>query len=152
MSTKTIFEYRNNIQKFANKHKILFEDEGECGFGRECVGLLKGGNYIAFNPNSQAENTRGEAIDEFYDDRFYDIQPSLAYHKYDCLAVLGRGDESIIQLSNWVDELNKLNATIEEYKTGATGLQAIISGYSSYTFKIPKKEMNFINKINNYEA
>ena len=67
------------------------------------------------------------------------------------MAVLGRGDESIIQLSNWVDELNKLNATIEEYETGATGLQAIISGYSSYTIKIPKKEINLVNKINNYE-
>ena len=30
-NVKTIEECRLNIQEFANKHKLIFEDEGECG-------------------------------------------------------------------------------------------------------------------------
>lgn len=37
-------------QDFANKHKLIFEEEGECGFGRECVGLSIGDSWLDFNP------------------------------------------------------------------------------------------------------
>lgn len=134
---KTIDECRDNIQKFANTHKVIFEDKGECGFGRPCVGFLRNDNWVAYNPTSFPDY---EYIKEFYDDIFYDIAPPDAYHKHDCLAVLGQGDDSIRQLSDWVDELNRLNISIVQYETGATGFQMIISGVFNYTVKINKNE------------
>lgn len=122
---KTIEECKLNIQEFANKHKLIFEDEGECGFGRECVGLLSGSNYVDYNPTNSVDYNY---IEEFYDKRFYEITPENAYHKHDCIAVLGRGDDAIRELSDWVDRLNEIGVKVEKYPTGATGLQAMISG------------------------
>lgn len=131
---KTIDECRANIQEFANRFKLIFEDKGECGFGRECVGLTSGTNYVDYNPTCEPDY---DYVKEFYDERFYNITPEKAYHKHNCLAVLGRDDDSIRQLSEWVDELNELGAVVEKYKTGATGLQAMISGFENYAVRIP---------------
>jgi hypothetical protein len=128
-------KYRENILKFANRFKLVFEDEGECGFGRECVGLISGTNYVAYNPCRHPDY---EQIEKYYDFRLNEIKPPDAYHKDDCLAVLGREEKAIKQLSDWVDELNKLGAIIEKYETGATGMQALISGTIGVTVLIPK--------------
>jgi hypothetical protein len=135
MKIETIEECKENILTFANKFKLIFEEEGECGFGRECVGLTKNDKYIAFNPR---DSTTYEYIKEFYDEQLTNIAPENAYHKHDCLAVLGRFDDSIRQLSKWVDDLNELNVVIEKYETGATGMQAIFTGEFSYAVRIPK--------------
>lgn len=37
-------------ERFAVDHKVIFDDEGEVGFGRECVGFRDGGKYIDHNP------------------------------------------------------------------------------------------------------
>jgi len=114
------------LQAFATKHKIVFQDEGECGFGRECVGLMHGNNYIDYNPRNletyeQIEGAVCEIASKF--------APSSAYHKHDCFVVLGRGDEAIKQLADWVRKLEE-QGTVEivEYETGATVIQAMISG------------------------
>ena len=132
---KTINECIFNIQEFANTHNIEFEQEGEVGFGRECVGLKLNNNYIDYCPFNQET---WEEIAEFNDERLYDIAPNDAYHKHNCIAVLGRSDDAIRQLSDWVDKLKELNATIVQYKTGATGLQAMISGAKGYAVKTNK--------------
>lgn len=132
---KTIKEHRDNIQDFANKHKIVFEDNGEIGFGRECVGLLRGDNYIEYNPTDRDYKD----LPEFYDERFYEIAPENAYHKGSYLAVLGRDEKSIVQLSEWVDALNKIGVEIGSYPTGATGFQAVISGFAAYAIKPLKR-------------
>jgi hypothetical protein len=128
---KTTEECKLNIQNFANKHSLIFEEEGECGFGRECVGLLKKSNYVEYNPFEDHGYVEG-----FYDERFYDICPPDAYHKHNCLAVLGRGDDAIRQLSDWVDKLNEIGVSVEKYKTGATGLQSLISGEFGYAVRV----------------
>jgi hypothetical protein len=130
---KTIEECRKNIQEYANRFKLIFEDEGECGFGRECVGLTSGTNWVDYNPT---DDSTGEEIKGFYDERFYEIKPPDAYYKHDCIAVLGRGDDAIKQLSDWVDKLNELGAVVETYKTGATGIQAMISGVAGKAVRI----------------
>lgn len=132
---KTIEQCKENIQEFANRFKLIFEDEGECGFGRECVGLTNGNNYVDYNPTSADSFNY---IEGFFDERFFNIIPPDAYHKHNCLAVLGRGDDAIRQLSDWVDKLNELGAVVETYETGATGLQALISGVTNKAIKIPK--------------
>jgi hypothetical protein len=133
-TTRTIEEHKANIQEFANRFKLIFEEEGECGFGRECVGLTNGNNYVDYNPCNSIDY---DYIKDFYNEKLYDIVPEKAYHKHSCLAVLGRGDDSIIQLSEWVDKLNELGAIIDKYETGATGIQALISGTHNYAVRIP---------------
>ena len=128
-------KYIQNIQEFANKWDLIFEQEGEVGFGRDCVGLLKGTNYVDYNPINM--NTY-EDLKEYYDERLNDIRPDDAYHKHNCLAVLGRGIEPIIQLSEWVDKLKELNVQVVKYSTGAKGIQAMVSGTFGYTVKIKK--------------
>lgn len=129
---KTIEEHRKNIQDFADKWDVEYTEEGEIGFGRECVGLLKNECYIAYNP---IDETTYKYISEFYDEKLYDICPENAYHKADYLAVLGRTEDRIIQLSEWVDELKKLDVSIVKYETGATGFKALFSGEYAYTIK-----------------
>ncbi len=134
-SVSTLDDCKKNIQEFANKNKVVFEDEGEVGIGRECVGLLMGGNYVNYNPHNSETY---EEMPEYYDDRLNAIAPEDAYHKHQCIAVLGRGEEAIRQLSDWVDKLKELGATIEQFPTGAKGMQALFSGVFAYTIKLPK--------------
>ena len=133
VSCRSIEDCRKVIQEFANRFKLIFEEEGECGFGRECVGLTNGNNYVDYNPT---DSVNCDYIKEFYNDKFYDIAPADAYHKHNCLAVLGRGEKSIRQLADWVDKLNEMGAVVEIYATGATGLQAMISGTHNYAVRV----------------
>lgn len=49
------------------------------------------------------------------------------------MAVLGKGDEAIIGLARWVEKINSAgNVRVVEYATGATGIQAILSGIRGY--------------------
>jgi hypothetical protein len=130
----SIDECRAIIQEFANRFKLIFDDSGVCGFGRECVGLTNGNNWLDYNPTSHPDY---DYVEGFYDERLYDIIPKDAYHKHDCIAVLGRGDDAIRQLYDWIVRLNELGATVEKYPTGAKGFQAMISGTHNYAIKIP---------------
>ena len=132
---KTLEEHKANIQEFANRFKLIFEDDGEVGFGRKCVGLTNGNNYVDYNPTQYPDY---DYVEEFYDERLFDIIPENAYHKHNCLAVLGNEESSIIQLSEWIDKLKELGAVVEKYKTGATGIQALVSGIENYAIKLPK--------------
>lgn len=135
MNTKSIEECKATIKEFADRFKLTFEEEGECGFGRECVGLTVGENYVDYNPSTHPDY---EYVKAFYDERLYDIPPENAYHKHNCLAVLGRGEDAIRELSEWVEKLNELGAVVEKYATGATGVQAMLSGTHNYAVRIPK--------------
>lgn len=135
MENRTIEQHKENIQEFANRFKLIFEEEGEVGFGRECVGLTNGNNYVDYNPTCEPNY---DYVKDLYDERLYDIAPENAYHKHNCLCVLGRGESSIIDLSEWIDKLKELGATIEKYSTGATGFQAILSGTHNYAVRLPK--------------
>lgn len=123
------------IKAFADKHNIQYELEGEVGFGRECVGFLKGENYVDYNPICGPDY---EYVLDFYDERLSNITPENAYHKHDCLAVLGRGEQSIQQLAEWVVKLEELGVEIAQYRTGYTGIQAMISGVYGNAVRIKK--------------
>ena len=134
-------EVFKNLQRFANDHQLILEPKGECGFGRPCVGFLsRAGNYVAHNPYSEKGDY--ELIKEFEDDRLYATDDVNSYHKHDCLAVLvsdGDYDEGLIQLNKWVEHLESLGEVeIVEYKTGAAGLQSVISGLYNYAVRIKK--------------
>ena len=122
---------RETCEHFAIKHKVIFEDEGECGFGRECVGFLaQGGCYVAFNPR---DDKTYEIIEGFECGNAEAPDDVNSYHKHDCMAVLGQDDEAIIGLAKWVEKLESFgNVRVVEYPTGAEGMQAIISGMFGY--------------------
>jgi len=121
------------LQKFAEKHGLTVEINGEVGFGRECVGLLnpRGDAYVDYNPYSHADDM--DIIEEFYIEAFYNTAPPNAYHKHDCLAVLGSGDAAINELYDWIVAIEALGTVvIREYPTGATGVQAMFLGTTGY--------------------
>lgn len=125
-----------NLQRFANEHKVILEDKGEVGFGRPCIGFLHGTRYVAFNPRKHPDYDHVWPKDERL------CPPSRtadAYHKHDCLAILVHGDdydEALAQLNAWVEYLEAQGAVeLVEYETGATGMQAIISGLFSHAFR-----------------
>lgn len=127
---------RAHIQAFANRHKVIFQDKGEVGFGRSCVGLESGEKYIDYNPYSSGNY---EPIPGFQGDFLPEGVPD-AYHKHDCIAVLVSGDqydEAIQQLCIWVKYLESLNVEIVQYATGATGVQAMFSGVFGKAVRIP---------------
>ena len=122
-------------QNFANKHKVIFDKEGECGLGRECVGIRHGDTWVSHNPHN-SENY--EPIKEYKCEEAYPPgEVTDAYHKHDCLAVLGHGNEAIIQLAKWISHMEGAgNVTIEDFATGATGIQAIVSGIYGKTVMV----------------
>lgn len=131
---RSLEDCKKVINDFAIRNKLIFEEEGSVGFGRDCVGLTNGNNYLEYNPT---DSVNYDPIEGFQDDRFYDICPPDAYHKHNCIAVLGRGEDAISQLADWIDKLNELGVVVEEYETGAKGMQAMLSGTTNYAVKIP---------------
>jgi hypothetical protein len=79
--------------KWAHENKVVLDLEGECGFGRECVGIVLNGSFPEY---------------EWYDDEYNEISgndvwtPKDAYHKSPCVAVLGRGEFAEKQLYDWL--------------------------------------------------
>ena len=71
------------ITEWASRYGATLQFNGEVGFGRPCVGILKGDHYIdtADVKNVEAYQPGGDWW-----------QPEDAYHKHDCLAVLSYGD------------------------------------------------------------
>jgi len=82
-------EKLNWMAIWAAKNGVALELQGECGFGRECVGIIKHDVYPDF---------------ERYDEKYNDVcwAPPDAYHKHDCVAVLGRGEAAEGQLYDWL--------------------------------------------------
>ena len=70
---------------YAARHNVKLELEGEVGFGRECVGIVcDNGSY----PDYEVEDL--------------EWVPNDAYHKHNCVAVLGRGEHAESQLYDWL--------------------------------------------------
>lgn len=129
---------RERIQAFANAQKIVFEDHGEVGFGRPCVGVTKGDGYVDFNPHRYVFkpfdlNPDIETIEDLYDRRLGPPDSVTdAYHKHDCLAVLVHGDDydaATLQLADWVTHLESLGAKVVTYETGRQGVHLLMGGH-----------------------
>ena len=104
---------------WASKNSLVLHLEGECGFGRDCVGVSTGSSYPDY---------------EWYDDDYERADkngevwtPKDAYHKHPCVAVLGRGQEAEEQLYEWLkwfdDNGFKLKTGVQavDPKLGAIG-------------------------------
>jgi hypothetical protein len=78
-------------QLWAAKNRCYIELEGEVGFGRDCVGVLQGTHYVD-TPGSDRNDFEGHS--EEYLRRVKPPEQVSAYHKHDCLCVLGHGDDA----------------------------------------------------------
>lgn len=83
------------MAKWAAKNKVTLNLEGECGFGRECVGILAGDNYPDYHWYSNDYMTQLDKNGNVW-------TPPDAYHKHECVAVLGRGEGAEAQLFDWL--------------------------------------------------
>ena len=79
---------------WAHKNACVLALEGECGFGRECVGILADDKY----PDYEWHDADYNRIDPNGDV----WTPENAYHKHPCVAVLGRGQDAEEQLYDWL--------------------------------------------------
>lgn len=73
------------MKQYATKYGFRLALKGEVGFFRECVGII--------GPNDCFPDYGPEA---------YEGVPENAYHKHDCVAVLGRGEAAEAQLYEWL--------------------------------------------------
>ena len=70
------------LASYAARIGARLETEGECGFGRPCVGLIRNSVYPDYPEDAP-------------------VPIETAYHKHNCLAVLGRGEQAIADLYDW---------------------------------------------------
>lgn len=130
----------NHLLEFAKSNSLILEQKGEVGFGRACVGFIsKLGNYVDINPTSHQDY---EYVFN-YDERLYAPDDVQAYHKHDCFCVLAHGEDepdyytALNQLYDWLVSLqSKGKLFVESYATGASGLQAMISGTVGYALRM----------------
>jgi hypothetical protein len=115
------------LQKFANDHGLVLNLEGEVGIGRECVGFTHGNSYVDYNPITMGGDY--DPVPGFEDERIAKAAPEDAYHKHQCLAVLVQTDreKAIEQLGEWVDAMNEIGVEMVDYRTGATGMQTLMT-------------------------
>lgn len=104
-------EMKHDLLMWAGRNKSVFEDDGEVGFGRPCVGILNGTLYINTGPIYDSEYRtvlkvapEGAAQPREVED---------AYHKHTCLCVLGRGEYAIWQLWFWVENIKRHDLVVD---------------------------------------
>lgn len=83
------------LEEWCKKEGLHLVLEGECGFGRDCVGVISSDedaypDYTWYDAEYNRADTNGKVW-----------TPENAYHKHPCTAVLGRGDDAIGQLYVW---------------------------------------------------
>lgn len=86
------------LEGWCAREGLKLDLEGECGFGRECVGVVavRGKDDYTFPDYEWYDDdwNRADSNGEVW-------RPKDAYHKHPCVAVLGRGEEAVEQLYDW---------------------------------------------------
>ena len=102
------------ITEWASRYRCSLQLNGQVGFGRDCVGVLKGDTYID------------------YGDHVGIWTPEDAYHKHYCIAVLGHGDDALAQLYEWVKWLDENQWGVEEvYRQPSSNIDLAFHGIST---------------------
>lgn len=84
------------LTEWAAKNGAVLTLAGQVGFGRDATGIMIDDHYIDTD----------EHLGPWW-------QPEDAYHKHDCLCVLGHGDGPLRQLYDWVRWLDEHGYTVE---------------------------------------
>lgn len=111
---------------------------GTCGFGRDCVGIID-----PISSSYPDYHWYDKETYEFIDDNGFVWTPDNAYHKHTCVAVLGYGNESILQLYEWIKWFDDNGFVIErgEYPEPEDGWDEldILFGDTKYVRMIKSK-------------
>jgi len=145
-------EILENLKRFADEHNLKLVTKGEVGFGRPCVGFLdkRGDHYLEYNPVSYSNclinglNIANIAfVEDLYDTDLYAPEGVDSYHKHNCFVVLVQDNdykEALRQLNKWIEHIESIGKVeVVSYKTGATGLQAMVSGTTGYALRFVEK-------------
>lgn len=116
------------MQDWCNENNLDLILQGECGLGRDCVGILSPlamayPDYILFD----------EEYNVIFGEEVW--TPEDAYHKHPCVAVLGLGEKAECQLYEWVKWFND-NGYICITKPSDKGFDIFSCGYVSYMTKV----------------
>jgi hypothetical protein len=101
--------------KYCKRNNVTLELQGECGIGRECVGIIAHSTfpdyewYTPYDPNSKGWYDGIKRLDSNGDVWV----PENAYHKHPCVAVLGRGEKAEAQLYEWLMWFDDNNFKVE---------------------------------------
>jgi len=114
------------LAAWAERYGALLQTEGEVGFGRSCVGITKDGTYPGYREYEHVEFALLHECPEAAPP----AEVKDAYHKHDCLAVLGRGPDIIHQLYAWVRHLEAQGIGIAVLpRRPANDIDALINGH-----------------------
>jgi hypothetical protein len=113
------------LTEWAARYRCSLQLNGQVGFGRDCVGILKDSHYIDTQDakNATAYNHNSEPGSWW--------EPEDSYHKHDSLAVLGHGQDSLDQLYRWVKWLDENQWGVEEiYRQPSSDIDLALHGIS----------------------
>jgi len=112
------------MHKYCSDNGLKLDLEGECGFGRECVGITLDGTFPDY---------------EWYDDKWEEVSgngdvwtPEDAYHKHPCVAVLGRGEDQEGQLYDWLKWFDDNNFKVESGEQPCISQIEMMLGRNTY--------------------
>lgn len=126
------------LKGWAADNRAVYEWEGQVGFGRECVGITASGNYIDLNGYDEEYNL----LPDVPDWNLVCPPPETpdAYHKHDCLCVLGRGPEAVEQLYHWVHKLEANNVEVKiidrKVKPNAHPIELMLHGVTQAVLRV----------------
>ena len=113
------------LTEWAARYRCSLQLNGEVGFGRDCVGILRDSHYI------DTADIKGETAYNFNSEPYSWWEPEDSYHKHDCLAVLGHGDEALTQLYEWVRWLDGHGYGVEDtYRKPSSDIDLALHGIS----------------------
>jgi hypothetical protein len=104
MSAAATDERLREARLWAAEQKCVLDLDGEVGFGRECVGVLYKSSYVD-TPGSGSNDW--PEYPEAPDERRMPPEDVDAYHKHDCLCVLGRDETAVDGLLRWVEKIRE---------------------------------------------
>ena len=116
MTTETVSRAAQIVYltEWAARYRCSLQLGGQVGFGRDCVGVLKGDAYLDYKDCPEIWT------------------PGDAYHKHDCVAVLGHGDDALEQLYRWVKWLDENRSGVEEvYRPPSSNIDLVFHGIST---------------------
>jgi hypothetical protein len=110
---------------WAADNGLRLDLEGECGFGRECVGVSVDGHFPDYEWHDEETYERADSNGDVW-------TPPNAYHKHPCVAVLGRGEEAEQELYDWLRWFDANGFKLE------TGNQKVDPGLGAIAYMLGK--------------
>jgi len=130
---------------WAAKNGLQLQLEGECGFGRECVGVTAEGVYPDYEWYDDVDHGYARL------DKNGDVwKPNDAYHKHPCVAVLGRGEASEAQLYDWLRWFDAHGFKVErgdQRMDPVLGVVGLLMGKHRYVRMVRRAEAQIVTPL-----